>query len=1061
MDKKENIIFQCVERSIEMPIGICGILMAGGAYCPLNPDEYRGRLETLIVQIPGHLVLVQASTRDKFTSSTIPIVDLSKIILDTSDIDFNRLNQIHIDANTSSIIIGSSGSTGIPKIIVHTHSSFDSLKYSLNNIGLLNKHDIVLQIACCSWIIHVYEILNWLLFGATIVLLKPNGHMIVSYIMSTIHRYQVTTIIAGPITIRMLAAYLNDQLPRNALGSLRTLCTIGESPQPKHLAKLAKYLPREHRITCLYDTTECLIVTAFNVFNPQHLSDSEIIPLGSPLPTVKLIVLDDETHQPIKRVGQVGEIHIGGPMLFKMYINDPLGTEKIFVRYNNDLLMKTHDLATLDEHGQYIYVGRRDFQIQIHDQHIRADIIESCLMGFSASIQNCIVIKIDHNKQSFLIAYLASSSTHNMIDVSQIKAYCQEHLSANMIPNKFVILDQLPLNINGKIDRKKLPPAEFDSNLFDIETTTMNLSILEDQIESIWCGTIRHMDHCSSTTNFHSIGGDSLQFIQIFNRYQTEFSPSHTLDISLFLNQPTLSDHARLLTCQSKKTIQDRYMWSTLNLQEGIASFAQERIALDEYIRFGENTAIYNELIAFRVVTNSFSLVRLYRAIQSVLEKHQVLRTSVFLNSDDGIFIQRILDSHETFHSSPIQTFENDDDLHSMIYQIGINPNLFDVSNGRVFHCQVLRRKTMNTCSTNEELLNIDDVLVIVFHHIAYDQSSQQIFLDDLSIVYDINRSLPIEKDAFNYIDYSVYEREIDMTSSREFWKSQLLEYDVNKHFTIPIDRYRSSYDKRSILTSVAELSFGDLSCSFLDYASAHQMTPFQLGLTIFYAFLFKLTNGQNDLCISSVNANRYRDELHELIGMFVATIPYRIQFKSDISFENLAKQVKEQCLSIFEHSHYPLQHILTDSYQQYSNINFLEIAFDFITLSRNTNRLLFDKAELESVSIPLKNTLAKFDFMFTFVLDPSIQPNTISLSLACSNDLFDQITVEKLVRRFEFLFIQLFASKSIDQTDLMKISIAKLSIILPEETEEIQRTIFHRLPSIIQTGMIDDELFC
>ncbi|CAF3271302.1 unnamed protein product [Rotaria sp. Silwood2] len=203
----------------------------------------------------------------------------------------------------------------------------------------------------------------------------------------------------------------------------------------------------------------------------------------------------------------------------------------------------------------------------------------------------------------------------------------------------------------------------------------------------------------------------------------------------------------------------------------GAALFAQERIALDEYVRFGKNAAIYNELIAFRVLTNSFSLVRLCRALQSVLEKQQVLRTSVFLNSDDDIFIQRVLDSHETFHFSPIQTFENDEDLHSMIYQIGINRNLFDVSNGRVFHCQVLRRKMMNKHSTNEELLHVDDVLVIVFHHIPYDRSSQQIFLDDSSIVYNMNRSLSIEKDAFNYIDYSLYEREIDMTLSREFWR--------------------------------------------------------------------------------------------------------------------------------------------------------------------------------------------------------------------------------------------------------------------------------------------------
>ena len=375
----------------------------------------------------------------------------------------------------------------------------------------------------------------------------------------------------------------------------------------------------------------------------------------------------------------------------------------------------------------------------------------------------------------------------------------------------------------------------------------------------------------------------------------------------------------------------------------GIASFAQERIFLDEQIRFTNKLAIYNELNVLRLVHGSLSMDRLLRALRLVLSKHKILLTSLVLNSESGILQQCITNNHQTFTFAETQTFENDDgDLNDIIYQTTINPKLFDLSHGRVFHCQLLRKQ--NVDHHNNKFITNSDVIIIAFHHAAFDRSSRQIFFNDLCNAYNNNNTMLINEKSLQYIDYATHEHLMDMTLSREFWHSQLEGYNLGRSLSLPVDRHRLSTDQRSGLASIAQISFDEeIATSFLDYASSHQLTPFQLGLALFYAFLFKLTHGQNDLCITCINANRYRSELQNMIGMFVSTLPYRLQLDSHWSFDELVKHVREKCLSILEHSHYPLQHILAV---------FMSINRMFHFLRQHSTLLLFHQIWINHLSM-------------------------------------------------------------------------------------------------------------
>jgi hypothetical protein len=588
--------------------------------------------------------------------------------------------------------------------------------------------------------------------------------------------------------------------------------------------------------------------------------------------------------------------------------------------------------------------------------------------------------------------------------------------------------------------------------------------------------------------------------MQLFHRYKTRFHlQTNTLSIADLFQHPTIIDHSQLIsqTLNNTPSIGD-FGWSSLNLIQGKrnnflsllssifclfilaqASFAQERIFLDEQIRFASknNNIMYLIPQLYRVtsITNHVSISRLRRAFQAVITRHHILRTALFLDTT-GTIIQHYLDMTLTNDDMKLYGFSvinlphgDNDDEHSIdvtINDIINHPDLFDLSQGRVLHCHILRhcRPADDLSFENDDLLSKGDWILFCTHHSAFDGASTFIFLRDLSLTYETDCLLPINDNTLQYIDYAVHERLMNVTSSQDFWHLQLAEYDLQRPLSLPVDRHRSSSDERSGLASVAQISFNDdVTTSFFNYTSSYQVTPFQLGLSIFYAFLFKLTHGQNDLCIACLNANRYRAELENMIGMFVATLPYRIQIDSQWSFDELVKHMQEKCLAILEHSHYPLQNILADTHLKQSNIEFFETLFDFVTISSDIDQLSLDRITLEQISLSQSSEVAKFDLMLKFVYDSTLNDGRSGLScrFVCSRDLLDEITVAKMAQRFEHLVIQVFSSKfDTTQNEQSNIYISKLSLILPEEVKEMQGILFPRLSNILNEGMYISMLF-
>ena len=505
------------------------------------------------------------------------------------------------------------------------------------------------------------------------------------------------------------------------------------------------------------------------------------------------------------------------------------------------------------------------------------------------------------------------------------------------------------------------------------------------------------------------------------------------------------------------------------------ASFAQQRIFLHERIRFAsqDQQNIYGIPLLFRIacVNEHLSISRLCHVLRAMMQKHDILRTALRFDSDDMIMqhcvnISDIVDDrtaseyllarHQYDHQNEIENTTNDIISHA---------NRFDLSKGRVIQCHVLRYSRPldhSFVEHGDELAN-DDLILFCLHHSAFDGASKGIFCQELTQAYDSDSILSTNTDRLQYIDYAVHEHQLDMTSSQAFWRRQLQEYNLQRVLSLPSDRHRSSAEQRSARASAAEFTLdNDLSSAFFTYASAHQLTPFQLGLAAFYVFLFKLSHGQSDLCISCINANRYRSELENMIGMFVATLPYRMQLQPHWSFDELVKHVRDNSLSILEHTHYPLQHILSDFHENQTNVSFLETVFDFITASPNTSQLSLDEATLRPVSLSSLSEVAKFDVMCAFIYDSSLDAGQLSCRFVCSQDLYDERTVATMSQRFQHLLRQLFSSRlSTIVSDQYNVSITRLSLILPDESEEMEGRVFHRQADVDNEGMSNVEEGC
>ncbi|CAF1545922.1 unnamed protein product, partial [Didymodactylos carnosus] len=779
-------------------------------------------------------------------------------------------------------------------------------------INAITHNDIIIQIASCSWDAHLLEILGSLILSATVIMLYPDGHRNMIYLLETIQAKRATSLGAVPTLLITLYEYLQRSTAHfDSLKTMRVVWTTGEVLLSQVVSKITPYLSSHCQIINLYGPTECTLGSMYH-YVTQHDILMQSIPCGRPLSGYGCYLLDDYLQS--VPINYEGKVYISGVGVFPGYLNNDELTRKCLLnidKISSEKCYFTGDIGKLNSSGELLFSGRIDAQIKLRGQRIEVEEIQNTILKFFNLIENCLVVKSynDKSQQNCLVAYLQTKSTNtNDLLINELREYCQLQLPQYMIPAMFITVDQFKLNANGKIDRKQLPQPDFSQLLNSVNNKNYiePQTELEIQIHDLWCQVLNH-EKISLNSNFFSLGGNSLSLMQLYNYYRAQFNV--IMNISQLFKYLTINEHITQLSAKKESNMQRQ--WKPLNVIEGLASYAQERIWLDEKVRFSaqqRGLAIYNMPLVLKITQNSISIYRLLSSLERLIRKHSVLRTRIKYDLTDKCLKQSVnpasTEQQYSFQRSEIFTKE---ELQHILFNEETSSKYFNLEQGLVFRCHLIR------CSENVDaaLLIDGDMIIFNFHHIAFDGRSVDIFLNDLQSAYN-DDNLEIQEDTLTYIDYSLYEREMDMSKAKQYWKEVLDGYHTDK-LPLPYDFKHSEQRRTGQGSSVAFELDNDLVQQMLEYGYRMNVTQFQLCLCCYFVFLFKLSNSQDkDLCIGSVSANRHRQELQPLLGMFVNTLPYRLKLDAARTFNQTLQQVLELCLDILEFSYLPYQQIIT-----------------------------------------------------------------------------------------------------------------------------------------------------
>ncbi len=507
----------CVERSLEMVIGLYAILKAGAAYVPLDPAYPQERIAYMLQDSAPVVVLAQAATRGLL--GAVPVVEL-----DQPDWQQQPVENLGIEG-VAAYVIYTSGSTGQPKGVINEHTGVvNRLLWMQDEYGL-TAHDAVLQKTPFSFDVSVWEFFWPLFTGARLVMARPGGHKDPAYLCEVIAAEQVTTLHFVP---SMLDVFLAHGDVSQAAGRVRVICS-GEALPGSLVRRFKQQLPGS-QLHNLYGPTEAAVdVTAWNCAGAVTPDNT---PIGKPIANTRMYVLDSQL-QPVP-LGVVGELFIGGVQVARGYLNRPELTAERFLNdpFSPGRMYRTGDVGRYLADGNIEYLGRNDDQVKIRGLRIELGEIQARLLEYPQVSEAAVVAREDR-----LVAYY--TGTHS--DIDALRSHLLQHLPEFMVPAIFVHLDALPLSPNGKLDRKALPAPGMDSlRLREYEAPVGDTEIA---LASLWAELL-NVERVGRHDNFFELGGHSLLAVSLMGRMRRL---GLSADVKVLFGQPTLSALAAAL----------------------------------------------------------------------------------------------------------------------------------------------------------------------------------------------------------------------------------------------------------------------------------------------------------------------------------------------------------------------------------------------------------------------------------------------------------------------------------------------------------------------------------
>ncbi|WP_223644877.1 non-ribosomal peptide synthetase [Corallococcus sp. EGB] len=960
-----------VERSLDIVIGLLGILKAGGAWVPVDPLLPRERLSFMLEDSAAQVLVTQQALVDRFPEA----LHARALCLDT---ERESLAKEPADAPVSGVtpanlayLLYTSGSTGTPKGTAVQHRSVANLVTHEAVAYGIGPGSRVLQFASLSFDLSVEEIFTTLCNGATLVL-APLEKLMPGAPLPVLLREQELSVVS--LTPAALAATSPEGLPK-----VRTVISGGEALPADVVARWAP----GRRLLNTYGPTEATVIATFG----EVVADGNVPSIGKPLANVRVYVLDPHG-QPVP-VGVRGELHIGGVGVARGYAGRPGLTAERFIpdpfsSTPGERLYRTGDVVRWRADGQLDFVGRIDAQVKVRGFRIELGEVENALRSAPAVKDAVVIAREDSPGDKRLVAYVVGDA----LDVTALRSHLKQHLPEYMVPAAFVSLETLPLTANGKVDRKALPAPDASmlraSNAYEAPSTP-----LEEKLAALWSEVLR-VPTVGRTDNFFELGGHSLLATQLVARVRAAFNVE--LPLRALFEAPTIAVLAGRLQQAATRT---RLPPLTRTRTDGPQplSFAQQRLwFLDQ---LAPDDASYNLPVALRLI-GRLDVEALRRAFEALVARHEALRTTFF--EEEGQPFQHI--HAPAAWALPVEDLSSLDESAREAETLRLATREarqpFHLVHGPLLRTALLR------------LAEETHVLLVTMHHIVSDGWSMGVLIRELASLYESfsgGRTPALPPLPVQYADFALWQRQWLQGETLEaqlgYWKQQLS--GAPAALELPTDRPRPPVQSRRGATLPVHFP-SELTDSLRSLAQREGATPFMLLLSAFQLLLSRYS-GQDDICVGSPIAGRTHSEAEGLIGFFVNTLVLRARVDPRATFRQLLSQVKATTLAAYEHQHVPFEK-LVEVLQPSRDLSRSPL-FQVMLVLQNAPAEALRVPGLAFQPLPLEGNSSRFDLALTLFE----VPHGLSGFLEYSSDLFDASSVQRLMAHFRVLLSSLAAT--------------------------------------------------
>ncbi len=973
--KPEVLVGICVERSLELVIGILGILKAGGAYVPIDPTYPQERLTFVLEDTQTSVLLTQQRLVEH-----LPQHNAHTICLDSDWEAIPPENQENptpeITAENLAYVIYTSGSTGKPKGVQITHRNLVHstsariayYKESVTSFLLLSSFAFDSSVAGIFWT---------LCQGGMLYLPLEGVQRDVPKLIELITQHQVSHLLSLP----SLYSQLLELAKPEQLTSLRTIIIAGEAC-PSELVQRHLELQSETSLFNEYGPTEGTVWSSV-----YHCQDPEVgtpVPIGCPIANTQIYLLDSHLH-PVP-VGIVGELYISGDGLARGYLNQPEMTTQRFIPnpFNNKsrrVLYKTGDLARYLPDGNIEFIGRIDNQVKIRGFRIELGEIETALNQHPQVRESVVLARDDVPGDKRLVAYIVPNR-ESIPTIPQLRDLLKERLPEYMVPSVFVLLKEFPLTPNGKLDRRGLPAPEQVRPEFAGVFVAPRSSV-EEKLVKIWAELLK-IERVGIHDNFFDLGGHSLLVTQVVSRLRDVFEIE--LPVSDFFEAPTIAELAVIITQRlaEENGSQTKIIPQSRNSRTFPLSFAQQRLWFLD--RFEPENPSYNQSAAMRI-TGLLNVAALERSFNEIVRRHEVFRTTFTVV--DGQPVQVIAPNLTL--TLPVVDLRELPEAESEVLRLSTEEAQwsFNLAEELLLRCTLIR------------LGETEHVLICTMHHIISDAWSLGILVRELATLYEAFSSgnpsslpeLPIQ-----YADFAVWQRQWlsgeVLETQLNYWLSQL--QGAPDLLQLPTDRPRPSvqtYQGKSHSFSLdTELT------RKLQTLSRESGTTLFMTLLAAFATLLHRYSGQEDISIGSPIANRNRKDIESLIGFFVNTLVLRTRFEDNPSIKDLLARVRETTLKAYEYQDVPFEQ-LVEALQPQRSLSYSPL-FQVMFILQNAPMGEVELPGVTLTQIEQEKTTAKFD------LTVSMTETAQGLvgEWEYNSDLFDGATIERMTAHFQNL---------------------------------------------------------